>query len=208
MARRRWRNNRAENSHQPTRRRPLIPFRLDQHIEDLALGVGVLASRMTLPSRSTTQTCVSSIETSNPAKYSIAALLFISESRSYRLSGSSRPLPDVEKVRNRIAAKIRSNDILSKNRCSMPPQRGYGGRLLLQRQLPHPPKSFFDCHAQGPANFGLSPETEFFQQYRWKAVTRSSRLNDASAGRRHRALPWPSKCADHLLSIRRVDNRQ
>jgi hypothetical protein len=25
-----------------------------------------------------------------------------------------------------------------------------------------PPKSFFDAHAQGPANFGLSPETEFF----------------------------------------------
>src|ERR1700726_3557328 len=65
----------------------------------IVLGaVGVLVSRMTLPSRSTTQTCVSSIETSNPAKYSIAALLFISESRSYRLSGSSRPLPDVEKL--------------------------------------------------------------------------------------------------------------
>jgi hypothetical protein len=48
----------------------------------------------------------------------------------------------------------------------MPPQRGYGGRLLLQRQLPHPPKSFFDCHAQGPANFGLSPETEFFNGIR------------------------------------------
>jgi hypothetical protein len=77
------------------------------------------------------------------------------------MAGQSRA-DTVEKVRNRIAAKIRSNDILSKNRCSMPPQRGYGGRLLLQRQLPHPPKSFFDCHAQGPANFGLSPETEFF----------------------------------------------
>jgi hypothetical protein len=74
----------------------------------------------------------------------------------------------VEKLRNRIAAKIRSNDILSKNRCSMPPQRGYGGRLLLQRQLPHPPKSFFDAHAQGPANFGLSPETEFFNGIRQK----------------------------------------
>jgi hypothetical protein len=43
-----------------------------------------------------------------------------------------------------------------------PPQRGYGGRLLLQRQLPYLPKCFFDAHAQGPANFGLSPETEFF----------------------------------------------
>src|SRR5580704_7154294 len=65
----------------------------------IVLGaVGVLASRITLPSRSTTLTCVSSIETFNPAKYSIAALLFISESRSYRLSGSSRPLPDVEKL--------------------------------------------------------------------------------------------------------------
>jgi hypothetical protein len=50
----------------------------------------------------------------------------------------------------------------------MPPQRGCGGRLLLQRQLPHPPKSFFDAHAQGPANFGLSPETEFFNGIRHK----------------------------------------
>src|SRR5215510_6239720 len=53
---------------------------------------------MTSPSRSMTQTCVSSIETSNPAKCSMAALLFTSESRYYRLSGSSRPLPDVEKA--------------------------------------------------------------------------------------------------------------
>src|SRR5215468_4132292 len=65
----------------------------------IAFGaVGVLASRMTFPSRSMTQTCVSSIETSNPAKYSMAALLFLLESRYYRLSGSSRPLPDVAKV--------------------------------------------------------------------------------------------------------------
>jgi hypothetical protein len=57
----------------------------------IAFGaVGVLASRMTFPSRSMTQTCVSSIETSNPAKY-FMALLFTSESRYYRLSGSNRP---------------------------------------------------------------------------------------------------------------------
>ncbi|MGB8901381.1 MAG: hypothetical protein WCC90_20045, partial [Methylocella sp.] len=40
----------------------------------------------------------------------------------------------VEKLRKRIAVKFRPNDILSENRCSMPPQCGYGGRLLLQRQ--------------------------------------------------------------------------
>src|SRR5215467_2776251 len=67
----------------------------------IAFGtVGVLASRMTFPSRSMTQTCVSSIETSNPAKYSMAALLFILESRYYRLSGSSRPLPVHRAVAN------------------------------------------------------------------------------------------------------------
>src|SRR6516164_2834528 len=56
---------------------------------------------MTFPSRSMTQTCVSSIETSNPAKCSMAALLFTSESRYYRLSGSSRPLPDVQTCQGR-----------------------------------------------------------------------------------------------------------
>src|SRR5215468_10458037 len=44
------------------------PFR--QGGGDCFRTVGVLASRMTFPSRSMTQTCVSSIETSNPAKYS------------------------------------------------------------------------------------------------------------------------------------------
>ena len=46
----------------------------------IVLGaVGVLASRMTLPSQSMTQTSVSSTETSNPAEYLMAALLFTSE---------------------------------------------------------------------------------------------------------------------------------
>ena len=81
-----------------------------------------------------------------------------------RHPGSLR-LPEVtdtvEKLRKRIAVKFRPNDILSENRCSMPPQRGYGGRLLLQRQLPRPPKSFFDSPAHGSTNYGSSPKTEF-----------------------------------------------
>jgi hypothetical protein len=44
----------------------------------------------------------------------------------------------------------------------MPPQAVYGGRLLHQRQLQRPPKSFFDFLAHGPANFGASLKTEFF----------------------------------------------
>src|SRR6516164_2952797 len=46
--------------------------------------LGALASRATLPLRSTTQMCVSFIEMSNPAKYSMIALLFTFGSRSYR----------------------------------------------------------------------------------------------------------------------------
>jgi hypothetical protein len=85
------------------------------------------------------------------------------------LFGAHRPqiglqqwVDTVEKLRKRIAVKFRPNDILSENRCSMPPQCGYGGRLLLQRQLPRPPKSFFDSPAHGSTNYGLSPKTEFF----------------------------------------------
>ena len=43
----------------------------------------------------------------------------------------------------------------------MLPQCGYG-RLLLQRKLLRPPKSFFHYRAHGAANFGLSPKIEFF----------------------------------------------
>src|SRR5580704_9118806 len=64
----------------------------------IVLGaVGVLASRMILPSRSTTQTCVSSIETSNPAKYSMAVSSSHRKADLIDFRESSRPLPDVEK---------------------------------------------------------------------------------------------------------------
>src|SRR5438045_4370325 len=42
---------------------------------------------MTVPFRVTTHTCVSAIETSSPAKYSIVSLLFQCQSRSYRPPG-------------------------------------------------------------------------------------------------------------------------
>src|SRR5260370_25901578 len=50
-----------------------------------AADVAALASRATLPSRSITQICVSFIEMSKPAKYSMAALLLRLRNRSYRL---------------------------------------------------------------------------------------------------------------------------
>src|SRR5215831_18457738 len=50
-------------------------------------NVAAFASRATLPSRSTTQMCVSFIEMSKPAKYSMAALLLRFQSRFYRLHG-------------------------------------------------------------------------------------------------------------------------
>jgi hypothetical protein len=52
-----------------------------------------------------------------------------------RLAGECPLLPDtIEKVRNRIAAKIRSSDILSKNRCSMLPEREREKFQELQQQ--------------------------------------------------------------------------
>jgi hypothetical protein len=89
----------------------------------------------------------------------------------------------VEKLRKRIAEKFRPNDILSENRCSMPPQCGYGGRLLLQRQLPRPPKSFFDSPAHGSTNYGSSPKTEFFNSIDPK---QKSDLRPLCASCRHR----------------------
>src|SRR5262249_38289157 len=49
--------------------------------------VAALASWTTLPSRSTTQMCVSFIEMSKPAKYSMAAPPVVIQSRFYRLHG-------------------------------------------------------------------------------------------------------------------------
>src|ERR1043165_3450370 len=76
----------------------------------ISAGVdGTFALWMTAPFRPMTQTCVSAIETSSPAKYSIVGLLFQSQSRSYRLlQKSHRPLPDVEKVSFRRCSIHRS----------------------------------------------------------------------------------------------------
>src|SRR5262249_38793513 len=60
--------------------------------------VTALASWTTLPSRSTTQMCVSFIEMSKPAKYSMGAPPIDCESRFYRLHGEQPPLPHVEKL--------------------------------------------------------------------------------------------------------------
>src|SRR5580693_10732687 len=65
----------------------------------IVLGaVGVLASRMILPSRSTTQTCVSSIETSNPAKYSMVLSSSNRKGDLIDVPGAAAQLPNVEKL--------------------------------------------------------------------------------------------------------------
>ena len=71
----------------------------------------------------------------------------------------------VEKLRKRIAVKFRPNDILSENRCSMPPQCGYGGRLLLQRQLPRPPQIFFRFSSPRLYKLWLIAENRVFQHW-------------------------------------------
>src|SRR5215469_6588965 len=61
--------------------------------------LGALASRATLPLRSTTQMCVSFIEMSNPAKYSmIALLLYIREPILSAPRKTATSLPHVVKV--------------------------------------------------------------------------------------------------------------
>src|ERR1700674_6029146 len=58
----------------------------------IALGeVVVLVSSTTPPSPSTTQICVSFIDTSNPLKYSMTALLLPLGSRSYPTPGEQPP---------------------------------------------------------------------------------------------------------------------
>jgi transposase len=71
-------------------RKKLVGQRLENQIRGLAVVFGIRLPRglspsiTTLPSRSTTQMCVSFIETSNPEKYPMTALLFALGSRSYR----------------------------------------------------------------------------------------------------------------------------
>src|ERR1700730_389073 len=77
----------------------------------------------------------------------------------------------VEKLRNRIAAKIRPIDILSENRCSMPPQCGYGGRLLLQRH-----QIFFRFSSPRPCKFWLVAKSRLFRRYRRKAEIQPTTL--------------------------------
>jgi small-conductance mechanosensitive channel len=82
----------------------------------------------------------------------------------------------VEKLRKRIAVKFRPNDILSENRCSMPPQCGYGGRLLLQRQLPRPPQIFFRFSSPRLYKLWLIAENRVFRQHRPKAEIQTKTL--------------------------------
>jgi hypothetical protein len=83
---------------------------------------------------------------------------------THRKRGAELPLwvDTVEKLRKRIAAKIRRSELVSENRCAMPPQSSYGGRLLIQLQFLSSPASFFERRAHGPANFASLSKTEFF----------------------------------------------
>jgi len=64
-----------------------IRWAVGAFVNSAAADVAALASRATLPSRSITQICVSIIEMSKPAKYSMGALLLRLRNRSYRLRG-------------------------------------------------------------------------------------------------------------------------
>src|SRR5215470_7534058 len=81
---------------------PLAGRRLGACASAAAISAGVdgtFTSYTTAPSRCNTHTCVSAIETSSPAKYSIRGLLFQKRSQVYRSPGKShRPLPVVEKI--------------------------------------------------------------------------------------------------------------
>jgi hypothetical protein len=83
---------------------------------------------------------------------------------THRKRGAELPLwvDTVEKLRKRIAAKIRRSELVSEIRCATPPQSSYGGRLQVQRQFLCLPISFFDRRVHGLANFDSSPKTEFF----------------------------------------------
>ena len=76
------------------------PAESREHRLDYLEGMDRLAKLgTTAPSRSRTQTCVSSIEISRPAKKSMSALLFQIPADSYRPErSSSRPLPNIEKL--------------------------------------------------------------------------------------------------------------
>src|SRR5437773_2040918 len=75
----------------------------------ISAGVdGTFAWWMTAPFRVTTQTCVSAIETSRPAKYSMVRPPLPMTEPILSVSGKScRPLPDVEKVEKSSVTKTR-----------------------------------------------------------------------------------------------------
>jgi hypothetical protein len=62
----------------------------------------------------------------------------------------------------------------------MPPQCGYGGRLLLQRQLPRPPQIFFRFSSPRLYKLWLIAENRVFQQYPPVAEIRLRGLDDGS----------------------------
>src|SRR5205823_11556619 len=75
----------------------------------ISAGVdGTFALWMTAPFRPMTQICVSAIDTSSPAKYSMLALLFHDRADPI---GFCRPLPDVEKVEKSSVPKTRQTAI-------------------------------------------------------------------------------------------------
>src|SRR5215471_8925880 len=85
--------------------------------------LGALASRATLPLRSTTQMCVSFIEMSNPAKYSmIALLLYLREPILSAPRRTATSLPHVAKVFCRLwRATLIRNDEQQRNFDSLQP---------------------------------------------------------------------------------------
>src|SRR5215469_4496856 len=105
--------------------------------------LGALASRVTLPLRSTTKMCVSFIEISNPAKYSMIALLFTFGSRSYRPPENRHLITPCCKSRggydwrkNRIRFAGATNQSCNTELCGESMLRGRVRKILLQQYLP------------------------------------------------------------------------
>src|SRR5215469_7512822 len=112
--------------------------------------LGALASRVTLPLRSTTQMCVSFIEMSNPAKYSmIALLLYIREPILSAPRRTATSLPHVAKVGagpTRWCSSGRAGSELFRRETWRLGQRCMASRYRwrISDQLGHPPEVLCD----------------------------------------------------------------
>src|SRR5438105_1346076 len=129
----------------------------------ISAGVdGTFALWMTAPFRPMTQTCVSAIDTSSPAKYSIVSLLFQCQSRSYRLLQKSRDHYPMLKNRKTERDENSPNCDPMRHRRSTPSQTRCRPRMLTTRQIGWSPADFLNAaHVSLPED-RASPKRSFF----------------------------------------------